>query len=108
MPLLTEDIEQIKRLGLTYDYFAINRDNWLQLKNYDGRCIFNDGKQCLIYENRPEGCKIYPIIYDEDKNCVTLDEDCPHRVEFKISEIDLRMVISLVTKLKDERRQRIL
>lgn len=108
MPLLIEDIERIKRLGFDYNYFDINRDNWLQLKNYDGRCIFNDGKQCLIYENRPEGCKIYPIIYDEDKNCVTLDEDCPHRVEFKISEIDRRMVISLVTKLKDERRQRTL
>ena len=59
-----------------------------------------------IYENRPEGCKSYPILYDEDKNCATLDEDCPHRDEFKISESDLRIVASLVIKLRDERKRR--
>jgi hypothetical protein len=106
MPLSKEDIERIKRLGFDYDYFVVNRDSWLQLKNCDGRCVFNDGKQCLIYENRPEGCKLYPIIYDEDENCATLDEDCPHRDEFKISEVELEMVSFLVTKLKNERIQR--
>jgi len=106
MPLLKEDIERIKGLGFDYDYFVVNRDGWLQLKNYDGRCVFNDGKQCLIYENIPKGCKLYPIIYDEDKNCTALDENCPHRDEFKISEIDLGIITSLIAKLKDERRRR--
>lgn len=106
MPLLNEDIERIKQLGFDNDYFAVNKDGWLQIKNYDGRCVFNDGEQCLIYENRPEGCKLYPIIYDEDKNCAILDEDCPHIDEFKISEIDLKLLTSLITKLKDERTQR--
>ncbi len=103
MPLLKKDIERIKRLGFDYDYFIVNRDGWLQLKNYDGRYVFNDGEQCSIYENRPEGCKFYPKIYDEDKNCVTLDEDCPHRDEFKISKINVVMLRSIVTRLKDER-----
>jgi Fe-S-cluster containining protein len=106
MPLSNADIERIKELGFGYDSFVVNIDGWLQLKNCDGRCIFNDGKQCLIYENRPEGCKLYPITYDEDKNCAVLDEDCSHRDEFTISERDSRIVASLVTKLKDERRQR--
>jgi len=106
MPLLKEDIERIKELGFDYDYFVVNRDGWLRLKNRDGRCVFIDGNQCLIYENRPEGCKSYPILYDEDKNCATLDEDCPHRDEFKISESDLRIVTSLVIKLRDERKRR--
>ena len=106
MPLLKEDIERIKELGFDYDYFVVNRDGWLRLKNRDGRCVFIDGNQCLIYENRPEGCKSYPIFYDEDKNCATLDEDCPHRDEFKISESDLRIVTSLVIKLRDERKRR--
>ena len=106
MPLLKEDIERIKGLGFDYDYFVVNRDGWLRLKNRDGRCVFIDGNQCLIYENRPEGCKSYPILYDEDKNCATLDEDCPHRDEFKISESDLRIVTSLVIKLRDERKRR--
>jgi len=106
MSLLKEDIERIKGLGFDYDYFVVDRDSWLQLKNRDGRCVFNDGNQCLIYENMPEGCKSYPIIYDEDKNCATLDEDCPHRDEFKISESNLRIVTSLAIKLRDQRKRR--
>ena len=106
MSLSNEDIEQIKGLGFDFDSFVVNRDDWLQLKNYDGRCVFNDGKQCLIYENRPEGCKLYPITYDEDENCAVLDEDCPHRNSFKISKVELEMVSFLVTKLKNERIQR--
>jgi Fe-S-cluster containining protein len=106
MPLSNADIEQIKGLGFEYDFFVGNRDGWLQLKNNDGRCVFNDGKQCLIYENRPEGCKLYPITYNEDESCAVLDEDCPHRDSFKISKVELEMVSFLVTKLKNERMQR--
>jgi Fe-S-cluster containining protein len=106
MPLSKKDIEQIKRLGFNYAYFVINKDGWLQLKNYNGRCVFNDGNQCSIYENRPEGCKLYPIIYDEDKNCTILDEDCPHRDEFKILKLDTVTLISLIKKLKAEARVR--
>jgi Fe-S-cluster containining protein len=103
MPLSKKDLEQIKRLGLDYDYFVVNKDGWLQLKNYNGRCVFNDDNQCSIYENRPEGCKLYPIIYDENENCPILDEDCPHRDEFKISKINVVILRSIVTRLKDER-----
>ena len=98
--------EQIKGLGFDYDYFVVNINDWLQLKNYDGKCVFNDGRQCLIYENRPEGGKLYPITYNEDENCAVLDEDCQHRNSFKISEVELEMVSFLVTKLKNERIQR--
>lgn len=106
MPLSKEDIEHIGRSGFDYSYFVVNRDGWLQLRKYDGRCAFNDGQECLIHENRPEGCRIYPVVYDEDKNSATLDEDCLHRDEFEITKIDEEMVSSLLMKLKDERRQR--
>ena len=106
MPLSNGDIEKIKGLGFDYDFFVVKVDDWLRLKNSDGRCVFNDGKQCLIYENRPEGCKLYPVTYDEDENCAVLDEDCPHRNSFKISEVGLEMVSFLVAKLKNERIQR--
>ena len=104
MPLLKKDIERIKRLGFSSDYFVINRDGWLQLKNYDERCVFHDGKQCSIYKNRPEGCKSYPIIYDEDKNSAILDKDCPHKDEFKISKNNIKMLKSIVARLKDEKK----
>jgi Fe-S-cluster containining protein len=104
MLLLKEDIEHLKRLGFDYSYFVVDRDGWLQIRNYDGRCVFNDGKKCLIYEYRPEGCKLYPIIYDEEKNRAALDEDCPHRDEF--TSLKGEMAISLYAKLMEERRRR--
>jgi len=106
MSLSNGDVERIKGLGFDHDSFVVSKDGWLQLKNNDGRCVFNDGKQCLIYENRPEGCKLYPITCDEDKNCAVLDKDCPHRNNFKISKVELELVSFLVTKLKNERVQR--
>ena len=106
MPLLKKDIEQIKRLEMKHDHFVINKDGWLHLKNYDGKCVFNDGNQCVVYEKRPEGCKLYPIIYDEEKNCAILDEDCPHGNEFRISKIELTKLRSLIIRLKDERSRR--
>jgi Fe-S-cluster containining protein len=105
MLLQKEDIERIKGLGFDNSHFVVNRDGWLQLKNYDGRCVFNECKKCLIYEYRPEGCKLYPIIYDEGKNRTTLDVDCPHRDEFKISKIKEKFVFSLVKTIIEERRQ---
>lgn len=106
MPLSRRDIERITGLGFDDDYFVVNRGGWLQVKNSEGRCVFHDGKHCTIYVNRPEGCQLYPIIYDEDKKCATLDDECPYRDEFTISENDRVTLRSLVTKLKDERRQR--
>lgn len=106
MLLLNEDIERIEGLGFDRSYFVSNIDGWLKLKNRGGRCVFNDGKKCLIYENRPEGCKSYPIIYDEDRNCATIDEDCPHGDEFKMTKIEMELAISIAKKLKDERRKR--
>lgn len=104
MPLSNEDVERIKGL-VSHDFF-VNIDGWLRLKNSEGRCVFNDGKRCLIYENRPEGCSLYPITFDDEKKCAVLDEDCPHRNSFKISEAELKLVSSLVAKLKKERMQR--
>jgi len=106
MPLLNEEIESMKGRGFSYDHFVVSRDGWLQLKNQNGRCVYNDGKGCSIYDIRPEGCRLYPIVCDEDANRATLDRDCPHRNEFRISESDLGMLISLVHRLKDERKQR--
>ena len=105
MPLSKKDLEQIRRLGFNYDYFVVNKDGWLQLKNYNGKCVFNDGKQCLIYKDRPEGCRSYPIIYDDDEDCVILDKNCQHRDDFKVSKTDIVTLMSLIRKLEDERKK---
>ena len=106
MPLSNEDIGRLTKDGFNLDYFAVESDGWLQLKNRNGRCIFNDGKMCRIYKNRPEGCKLYPVVYDEDDNYARLDDDCPHRNDFKVSKTKGMAVELLLKKLKNERRRR--
>lgn len=106
MPLSNDDVKRIEKLGFDRNHFVINNDGWLQLRNLNERCVFNDGKKCTIYDSRPEGCKFYPVIYDESEKCATLDEDCPHRDEFKISDANLEALASLVAKLNSERKQR--
>jgi len=106
MLLLEEDVERIGSLGFKTEYFVVDRDGWLYLRNVNGRCVFNDGKKCSIYENRPLGCRLYPIVYDEDYGIVTLDDYCPYRGEFKFSRADGDKVFFLVERLKDERRLR--
>ena len=106
MLLSNEDIERIKGLEFAPEFFITKRDGRLQLMNYNGRCVFHNGIGCSIYENRPEGCKLYPIIYDKEKNCAVLDEDCPYRDKFEISKTSIRKISALVLKLEYERDQR--
>jgi Fe-S-cluster containining protein len=105
MLLSNEDIERIRSLGFAKKFFVIERDGWLQLKNYDGWCVFHNGIGCSIYENRPEGCRLYPIIYNEDMN-TTFDQTCPYRDNFEISKSVIQQVSNLVLKLRSEREQR--
>lgn len=107
MLLLEEDVERIRRMGFEHEYFVVSRDGWLYLRNVDGMCVFNDGRKCLIYEKRPLGCKLYPLVYDEDYGIITLDEYCPHREEFKVSEDDRDKLLSFIERLKKERELRI-
>ena len=105
MPLLEEDINRLKKVNKA-NFYMVNKEGWLQLKNKDGKCVFNDGKQCLIYDDRPEGCKFYPIIYDDKSDGVILDEECPYNDEFKISRMDKVLLRNLIKKLDDERKNR--
>jgi Fe-S-cluster containining protein len=105
MLLSNEDIERIRSLGFAKKFFVVERDGWLQLKNYDGRCVFHNGIRCSIYENRPEGCRLYPIIYNEGMK-TTFDKDCPYREKFEISENVIQQISDLILKLRYEREQR--
>lgn len=107
MLLSNEDVKRIGRLGFDTEIFVIERAGWLQLKNYNKRCVFHNGVRCSIYKNRPEGCKLYPIIYDKDKDCAIFDDDCPHRNKFEMSKDTIQHLYDLVSKLECERTQRI-
>ncbi|MFH0815366.1 MAG: YkgJ family cysteine cluster protein [Methanobacteriota archaeon] len=103
MLLSNEDIERLARAGFHRSYFAREINGWLELKNVNGRCAFNDGGKCLVYEDRPEGCRSYPVVHVGGH--AVLDGDCPHKAEFEIMPGDEESLLALVAKLKSERRK---
>lgn len=105
MALSNKDVEMIKTLGFDEDFFVINVDGWLQLRNMDGRCVFHDGELCIIYDHRPEGCRLYPLIYDG--GLAMLDKECPYREEFEFDNVATEGIHHLIRKLEHENAVRI-
>ncbi len=86
MELSEKDIRRILKIikdnpQLKQFYIIDKTTGEKKLRNINGRCIFQNPEDlsCKIYENRPEGCKFYPLIYDCSSNKCTLDEECPNR-----------------------------
>ena len=105
MPLSDLDLKRILKLGHRLEHFAVKTEEGSRLKNSSGRCVFLQQEGCEIYPHRPEGCKLYPIIYNKDMNAA-LDDDCPHRDKFEISKTTIQKISDLVSKLEYERDQR--
>ena len=79
MLLSKKDIERLENIGFRQEMFAhFDKQGYATLKNTDGYCIFYDrkGKQCSVYFDRPSGCRVYPVIFDEEKG-IFLDSICP-------------------------------
>lgn len=106
MILSYQDIDRIKRLGFDINFFVTERDGWLQLKNQDGRCVFHNNIMCTIYKDRPDGCKLYPIIYDKDKKHAIFDKDCLQKDKFLMSKSITKQLYDIVSKLESERAER--
>ena len=106
MLLSKMDIKRIESLGYSYDFFVDIHNGWFQLKNQDGRCVFHNSIMCTIYENRPDGCKLYPIIYDKDKKHAVFDKDCPHKHNFYMTQSVKKQLYDLVSKIESERAGR--
>jgi Fe-S-cluster containining protein len=78
MELLPEDIERIVALGYKLRDFAIFDGEIWRLRNVDGHCVFLNPStmECTIYENRPIGCRLYPLVYDDIEGPY-IDKECP-------------------------------
>ncbi len=108
MMLLDEDITRIAGLGYDQSFFVAESEGFKVLKNSKaGRCVFHDGSKCTIYENRPKGCKLYPIILKEDSMSAVKDDLCPYRDEFSLSMKARRELSEIYPKLLSERLDRI-
>jgi len=81
MLLSNKDIERLERKGYERDFFVrFDKEGYAILRNLNGVCVFFDVEKrvCRERANRPLGCRIYPVMLDEDKGIV-IDDICPAR-----------------------------
>ena len=106
MTLTREDVERIEALGYNRTDFLVRvMAGFCELNNVDGFCYFYDRetKECRIYEDRPEGCKYYPNIYDMRRKKCIIDRDCPSGET--VTREEVRKVCHKVRKLVETLRQ---
>ena len=81
MLLSEKDIERLERKGYARESFVqFDLEGYATLRNWRGHCVFYDPqkKRCIVRAYRPLGCRLYPVIYDED-NGIMVDSICPSR-----------------------------
>jgi hypothetical protein len=110
MLLSEKDIERLVNLGFEKSFFAkTDKEGYVQLKNRVGYCVFYDAKkhQCSIYADRPAGCRVYPVIVDEEKGII-LDEICQSRDTITATEklVKGKRVVRLLERIDFEAENR--
>lgn len=81
MLLSEKDIERLEKKGYKREFFVrFDSEGYATLRNQCGHCVFYDPQKsrCKVRASRPLGCRIYPVIYDED-NGIVVDSICPSR-----------------------------
>jgi Fe-S-cluster containining protein len=106
MLLSKKDIERLESIGYSKTHFAkFDKQGYVQLKNYDGYCVFYDvrNRRCGVYANRPSGCRVYPVVFDEEKGII-LDSICQSRETISEQEKTLkgRRVMKLLAEIDSE------
>lgn len=129
--LLTEsDLERIQAAKAGMDFFFRADDGYLQLRTRDPPaaagawggptpdpatvstqprpCIFLDPTgACSIHDIRPEGCRLYPAVWDEGLRDAELDDMyCPHTDGFALPRVTRDAVSRLAARLQSERKAR--
>jgi len=99
MPLTRIDIKRISKLGYRSKDFIIRRKRERYLKNLNGKCFFLGDNGCRIYSSRPDGCRLYPLVYDENTGQAVIHDFCQYGNMFKASRDDVENLHSLIKKL---------
>jgi Fe-S-cluster containining protein len=107
MPLTREDVERLTARGHDPDDFSVRGDDGFTfLANVDDRCFFLDpDDRCTEYADRPEGCRLYPLVLDEEMSEFVLDRLCPHAKSVEPSEVHRRALLALLSRLAEERHR---
>ncbi len=103
-PLTEADAARLEAHGHDRPDFAVVDDEGvLQLQKKNGRCVFlgEDGF-CTVHAYRPEGCRLYPLVWDRDAEGVGLDDWCPFAEEFPDDPDRRRRVRQVLQTLRTE------
>ena len=106
MALSEGDMRRIESLGHRRESFATESKGLVTLRNVHRRCVFHDGVHCTIYEARPDGCRLYPVVFAEYSGRATMDHLCPFWSEFSLTPLSNRDSKDLHRLLIEEARQR--
>jgi Fe-S-cluster containining protein len=110
MLLSKDDIKRLEKKGYRKKFFLhLDKAGYVQLKNRNGYCVFYDLEKhrCRVYVDRPSGCRVYPVIFDEEKGIV-LDGICQSRGSITEKEKSLKgkRVIKLLERIDGEAVER--
>ncbi len=110
MLLSKKDIKRLEKSGFKQNQFVIfDRNGYAQIRNLEGYCFFYDrlNHQCSVYSDRPAGCRVYPVILDEETGII-LDDICESNKSITQSEKNLKgkRVIKLLEIIDSEARER--
>jgi Fe-S-cluster containining protein len=110
MLLADADIERLERKGYSKQFFVqFDTAGYATLRNQNGQCVFYDveKRRCKVRVDRPLGCRIYPVIFDEKKGIV-VDDVC--RAKDTVSEKQKakrgKKVLKLLEKIDAEAEKR--
>ncbi len=105
MTLTEADSQRLEAAGRR-DFYFVNDDHDLQLVNVNGHCIFLVDGRCSVHDDRPEGCRLYPLILDLSVDRVVLDRFCPWAREFTFTQDDRVQLRKSVVEEDNEARKR--
>lgn len=117
--LLTDaDLVRLTAARPATDFWFQADDGFLQLRTRDGPpakgspggkpCVFlGDDGRCTVWADRPEGCRLYPAIWDDGVRAAILDTDyCPHTDGFRLPRSMDDATRRLADRLMSERDAR--
>lgn len=110
MLLSKKDIKRLEKMGFSEKDFArYDKQGYVTLKNRDGYCVFYDlkNRQCSVYADRPSGCRVYPVIIDEDKGIV-FDNicECVNTIGEREKALKGKKVVKLLERIDSEALKR--
>jgi Fe-S-cluster containining protein len=86
-----------------YDVYFVTEDRGLKvMRKLDGKCIFFQNGECEVYERRPNRCKFYPMTFDGDRKCATVQEDCRFKTQYEVTHSGSQRMMAYIDRLKHE------